>query len=79
MHLTFGASCGNPCAIAKVKWNRPPLYIPSSGSIVSVKLSVSSGSGKSVFMVLGRDSSERSMLKLVIAGGYRLDKVILPF
>jgi hypothetical protein len=44
------------------------LYIPSSGSIVSVKLRVSSGSGKSVFIVLGRDSSERSMLKSATAG-----------
>lgn len=46
--------------MANVKLNRPPLYIPSSGSIVRVKLRVSSGSGKSVFMVLGRESSERS-------------------
>jgi len=61
--LTFGASWGNAWLIANVKWNLPPLYIPSSGSIVSVKLRVSSGSGKSVFMVLGKESSERSARK----------------
>lgn len=43
-----------------MKLNRPPLYMPSSGSMWSVKLRVSSGSGKSVFMVGGRSSSERS-------------------
>lgn len=44
----------------KLKRKMPPLYIPSSGSIVSVKFSVSSGFGKVSFIVLGRESSERS-------------------
>lgn len=38
----------------------PPLYMPSSGEIVSVKCRMSSGSGKSVFIVVPRDRSERS-------------------
>ncbi len=46
--------------MAKLKWNEPPLYMPSSGSIVSVKFSMSSGLGKSVFIVEPRDNSERS-------------------
>ena len=37
------------------------MYIPSSGSIVSVKLRMSSGFGKSVRMVLPRESSDRSV------------------
>lgn len=51
--------------MAKEKWKVPPLYIPSSGSIVSVKLRVSSGFGKASFIVLGRESSERSVNRIV--------------
>ena len=48
--------------MAKLKWKDPPLYMPSSGSIVSVKLRMSLGSGKDVFIVLPRvpSSSARS-------------------
>lgn len=48
--------------MAKLKWKLPPLYIPSSGSIVRVKLRISSGLGKEVFMVRPRvpSSSARS-------------------
>lgn len=45
----------------KVKVKRPDLYIPSSGEMERVKWRISSGSGKSVFMVLPRESSERSV------------------
>lgn len=47
--------------MAKVKEKRPPLYMPSSGSMVRVKLRISSGFGKFVFMVEPRESSERSI------------------
>ena len=47
--------------MAKVKWKAPLLYIPSSGSIVSVKLRISSGLGKCVRMVEPRASSEISV------------------
>jgi hypothetical protein len=46
--------------IANVNRKLPPLYMPSSGSIVSVKLRISSGFGKVVFIVLPSDSSLRS-------------------
>ena len=46
--------------MAKLKLNRPPLYIPSSGSIVKVKFRMSSGFGKYVFMVEPSDSSDKS-------------------
>ena len=38
----------------------PPLYIPSSGSMVRVKLKMSSGSGKFVFIVEPNEMSPRS-------------------
>ena len=63
-----------------MKWNLPPLYMPSSGSIVRVKLSVSSGSGKSVFIVLGRASSERSESRRESARNRKShDVVVIPF
>jgi hypothetical protein len=46
--------------IANVNRKLPPLYMPSSGSIVSVKLRISSGFGKVVFIVLPSDNSLRS-------------------
>lgn len=48
--------------MAKLKWKLPPLYIPSSGSIVRVKFRMSSGLGKDVFIVRPRvpSSSARS-------------------
>ena len=48
--------------MAKLKWKLPPLYMPSSGSMVRVKLRMSSGLGKEVFMVRPRvpSSSARS-------------------
>ena len=48
--------------MAKLKWKLPPLYMPSSGSIVRVKLRISSGLGKDVFIVRPRvpSSSARS-------------------
>ena len=46
--------------MTKVKWKTPPLYIPSSGSIVRVKFKMSSGLGKVVRMVEPRERSERS-------------------
>lgn len=48
--------------MAKLKWKLPPLYIPSSGSMVRVKLRMSSGFGKEVFIVRPRvpSSSARS-------------------
>lgn len=46
--------------MAKLKLKRPPLYMPSSGSMVSVKLRMSSGLGKCVFIVVPRESSSRS-------------------
>lgn len=52
----------------KVKTKRPPLYMPSSGSIVKVKFRMSSGFSKWVFMVLPRESSERSMATSWSAG-----------
>ena len=60
MHLTFGGSCGKFWLMAKLKWNSPPLYMPSSGSMVSMKFRMSSGLGNWVRMVLPRESSERS-------------------
>jgi hypothetical protein len=45
--------------------NRPLRYMPSSGSIVSTKLRISSGSGNSVFIVEPRESSERSAIACV--------------
>ncbi len=60
MHLTFGGSCGKFWLIAKLKLKEPPLYIPSSGSIVSMKWRMLSASGKLVRMVLPRESSDRS-------------------
>ena len=47
--------------IANVNIKLPPLYMPSSGSIVSVKLRMSSGFGKFVFIVLPNESSFRSV------------------
>ena len=48
--------------MAKLKWKLPPLYIPSSGSMVRVKFKISSGLGKDVFIVRPRvpSSSARS-------------------
>lgn len=48
--------------MAKLKWKLPPLYIPSSGSMVRVKFRISSGLGKEVFIVRPRvpSSSARS-------------------
>ena len=48
--------------MAKLKWKLPPLYIPSSGSMVRVKFRISSGLGKDVFIVRPRvpSSSARS-------------------
>ena len=46
--------------MANVKMKLPPLYMPSSGSIVSVKLSMSSGFGNVVFIVSPKASSPRS-------------------
>ena len=48
--------------MAKLKWKLPPLYIPSSGSMVRVKFRMSSGLGKDVFIVRPRvpSSSARS-------------------
>lgn len=48
--------------MAKLKWKLPPLYIPSSGSMVRVKLRMSSGLGNEVLMVRPRvpSSSARS-------------------
>lgn len=46
--------------IANVNRKLPPLYMPSSGSIVSVKLRISSGFGKVVFIVLPSDNSLKS-------------------
>lgn len=60
VHFTFGGSCGKFWFIAKEKWKRPPLYMPSSGSIVRVKLRMSLGSGNSVRHVLLASSSSRS-------------------
>ena len=54
--------------MAKEKWKLPPLYMPSSGSMVRVKLRMSSGLGKEVRIVRPRvpSSSARS-------GGWRKD------
>lgn len=48
--------------MAKSKWKLPPLYIPSSGSMVRVKFRISSGFGKDVLIVRPRvpSSSARS-------------------
>ncbi len=51
--------------MAKLKLNMPPLYIPSSGSIVRVKFRMSSGLGKCVRIVLPRESSERSAVPIM--------------
>lgn len=50
----------------KSKWKIPPLYMPSSGSMVSLKFSRSSGLGNWVDMVEGRESSliSRSMVSM---------------
>lgn len=61
VHFTFGGSCGKFWFTAKVKTNEPPLYMPSSGSIVSVKFRMSSGFGKAIFIVFPRVSSWRSI------------------
>ena len=45
----------------KVKAKPPFLYMPSSGSMCSVKLRMSSGFGKCVRMVRPSESSERSV------------------
>lgn len=47
--------------MANVKWKTPPLYMPSSGSMVRVKLRMSSGLGKVVRMVEPRERSEISV------------------
>lgn len=46
--------------MTNVKTKLPFLYIPSSGSMVNVKFSMSSGLGKSVLIVLPSVSSLRS-------------------
>lgn len=46
--------------MAKLKRNEPPLYMPSSGSIVRMKFMMSSSEGKSARMVLPRESSDTS-------------------
>ena len=48
--------------MAKLKWKLPPLYMPSSGSIVRVKLRMSSLLGKEVLIVRPKvpSSSARS-------------------
>ena len=43
----------------------PPLYMPSSGSMVSLKLSRSSGLGNVVVIVEGRESSLISGMEVV--------------
>ena len=47
--------------MAKLKVKVPEAYMPSSGSMVRVKLRMSSGLGKCVRMVEPRESSERSV------------------
>lgn len=66
----------------RTMWHAPPFrcrnrlahnkqgdHAPSSGSIVSVKLSTSAGSGKIVRMVLGSSSSVRSAIRTEAKGG----------
>lgn len=70
--------------MAKLKVNDPPLYIPSSGSIMSVKFRMSSGLGNLVRIVLPSDNSERSRRRSrVSAKGYdvllRFVDIILAF
>ena len=57
--------------MAKLKWKLPPLYIPSSGSMVRVKFRISSGLGKDVFIVRPRvpSSSARSDIVVRISQG----------
>lgn len=47
---------------------RPPLYIPSSGSMVRRKLRISSGLGKVVRIVLPRERSARSVEERLALG-----------
>ena len=57
--------------MAKLKWKLPPLYIPSSGSMVRVKFRISSGLGKDVFIVRPSvpSSSARSDIVASISQG----------
>ncbi len=56
--------------MAKLKWKLPPLYMPSSGSMVRVKFRISSGLGKEVFMV--RPSVPSSSARSDGVGGINL-------
>ena len=60
VHFTLGGSWGKFWLMTNVKLKAPPLYIPSSGSMVRVKLRISSGLGKLVRIVEPSDSSLRS-------------------
>lgn len=53
--------------MVKVKLKLPPLYIPSSGSMVRVKFKISSGLGKLIFMVEPSESSCKSVGAQVVS------------
>lgn len=61
VHFTLGGSWGKFWLMLNVKLKLPPLYIPSSGSMVRVKLRMSSGLGKDIFIVEPRESSCKSL------------------
>ena len=53
-----------------LSWNA---FLTSSGEIMSLKLRVSSGSGKSVWHVLGRTSSVRSAITILVLISMRVN------